>query len=144
MFKGGKKSISLTHCGASLVAQLVKKEFACNAGDLGSIPGLGRSPGGEKGHPLQSSGLENSMDCTVHGVTESDRTEKPSLSLTHHHSQKPGALNRLMADGQDDTTCMFHLSEDPTSLRTSKQGSHVAHIPALPLTDELLFTDAFL
>ena len=34
-------------------------------GDLGSIPGLGRSPGEEKGYPLQYSGLENSMDCIV-------------------------------------------------------------------------------
>ena len=40
------------------------KESACNAGDVGSIPGLGRSPGKEKGYPLQYSGLENSMDCT--------------------------------------------------------------------------------
>ena len=44
------------------------KESACNAGDLGSIPGLGRSPGEGKGCPLQYSDLENSMDCTVHGV----------------------------------------------------------------------------
>ena len=43
------------------------KEFTCNAGDLGSIPGLGRSPGEGKGYPLQYSGLENSMDCMVHG-----------------------------------------------------------------------------
>ena len=47
------------------------KESACNAGDLGSIPGLGRSPTEGKGYPLQYSGLENSMDCTVHGVTQS-------------------------------------------------------------------------
>ena len=39
------------------------KESACNAGDLGLIPGLGRSPGEEKGYSLQFSGLENSMDC---------------------------------------------------------------------------------
>ena len=38
------------------------KESACNVGDLGSIPGLGRSPGEGKGYPLQYSGLENSMD----------------------------------------------------------------------------------
>ena len=44
------------------------KESASNAGDLGSIPGLGRSPGEVKGYPLQYSGLENSMDCTVHGL----------------------------------------------------------------------------
>ena len=47
------------------------KEFTCNAGDLGSIPGLGRPPGKGKGYPLQYSGLENSMDCIVHGVTKS-------------------------------------------------------------------------
>ena len=44
------------------------KESTCKAGDLGSIPGLGRSPGEGKGYPLQYSGLENSMDCIVHGV----------------------------------------------------------------------------
>ena len=47
------------------------KESACNAGDLGSIPGLGRSTGEGKGCPIQYSGLENSMDYTVHGVTKS-------------------------------------------------------------------------
>ena len=47
------------------------KESTCIAGDPGSIPGLGRSPGEGKGYPLQCSGLENSMDCTVHGVTKS-------------------------------------------------------------------------
>ena len=49
----------------------VGKEFALSAGDPGSIPGLGRSPGEGKGYPLQYSGLENSMDCVVHGVTKS-------------------------------------------------------------------------
>ena len=44
------------------------KESACNVGDLGLIPGLGRSAGEGKGYPLQYSGLENSMDYTVHGV----------------------------------------------------------------------------
>ena len=47
------------------------KESVCNAGDLGLIPGLGRSPGEGKGYPLQYSGLENSMVCIVHGVTKS-------------------------------------------------------------------------
>ena len=46
------------------------KEFVCNAGDLGSIPGLGRSPEEGKGYPLLYSGLENSMDCIIHGVTK--------------------------------------------------------------------------
>ena len=42
-----------------------------NAGDLGLIPGLARSPGEGKGYPLQYSGLENSVDCIVHGVAKS-------------------------------------------------------------------------
>ena len=50
--------------------------FACNAGNLGSIPGLGRYPGEENGYPLYYCGLENSMDrgawqATVHEVTKS-------------------------------------------------------------------------
>ena len=49
------------------------KESACNAGDLGSIPGLERSPGEGKVYPLQYSGLENSMDYTV------DSLEKPLM-----------------------------------------------------------------
>ena len=49
----------------------VGKESVCNAGDLGSIPGLGRSPGEAEVCPLQYSGLENSMDFTVHGVAKS-------------------------------------------------------------------------
>ena len=49
----------------------VSKESACNVGNLGSIPGLGRSPGEGKGYPLQYSGLENSMDSVVHGVAKS-------------------------------------------------------------------------
>ena len=47
------------------------EESSCNAGDLGSIHGLGRSPGEGKGYPLQYSALENSMDCIVHGVAKS-------------------------------------------------------------------------
>ena len=47
------------------------KESACNAGDLGSIPGLGRYPGEGIGYPLQYSGQENSMDCIVHVVAKS-------------------------------------------------------------------------
>ena len=47
------------------------KESACSAGDLGLIPGLGRSPREGKGYPLQYSGLENSVDSIVHGVAKS-------------------------------------------------------------------------
>ena len=59
------------------------KESARNAGDLSSIPGLGRSPGEGKGYPLQYSGLENFMDCIVHGVPKS-RTQ---LSDFHFHEE---------------------------------------------------------
>ena len=48
-----------TELNNSLVAQMVKNPSACNEGDLGSVPGLGRSPGGEHGNPLQYSCLEN-------------------------------------------------------------------------------------
>ena len=65
----------------SPVAQLVK-ESTCSAGNLGSIAGLGRSPGEGKGYLLQYSGLENSMDCIVHGVAELDMTERLSLHFT--------------------------------------------------------------
>ena len=47
------------------------EESAYNVGDLSLITGLGRSPGEGKGYPLQDSGLENSVDCIVHGVTKS-------------------------------------------------------------------------
>ena len=50
---------------------------------LDSIPGLGRSPGERKGYLLQYSGLENSMDCIVHGLTKS----RTRLSDFHFHSQ---------------------------------------------------------
>ena len=47
------------------------KESTCNVGDLSLIPGLGRSRGEGNGYPLQYSGLENSVDCIVHGFTKS-------------------------------------------------------------------------
>ena len=49
----------------------IGKEFTCNAGDLCSIPRLGRFPGEGKGYPLQYPGLENPMDCIVRGVAKS-------------------------------------------------------------------------
>ena len=58
------------------------KESACNAGDLGAMPGLGRSPGEGKGYPLQYSSLENSTDCLVHGVVKSQTQLSDFHSLT--------------------------------------------------------------
>ena len=64
----------------------IGKESACNAGDLGSTPGLGRSPGEGKSYPLQYFGLENSMSCIVHGVAKSGTW----LSDLHFHFTFPG------------------------------------------------------
>ena len=64
----GRKESDMTEgfpCGSA------GKESACNVGDLGLIPGLGRSPGEGKGYSLQYSGLENSMGCIVHEVAKS-------------------------------------------------------------------------
>jgi len=63
-------------CGLGLPGGSDSKESACNAGDLGLMPGLERSPGGGQGNPLQYSGLENSMDrgvwqATILGVAKS-------------------------------------------------------------------------
>ena len=56
------------------------------------IPGLGRSPGEGKGYPLQYSGLENSMDCIVHGVSKS----RTRLSDFHFHSDPKAVLKTLL------------------------------------------------
>ena len=65
------------------------KESTCNVGDLSSILGLGRSPGERKCYPLQSSGLENSMDCSPWDHKETDRTEWLSLSTeTSYRNQE--------------------------------------------------------
>ena len=64
-------------CGSTVK----KKKSAYNVGDMGSIPGLGRSSGDGKGYPLQYSGLENSMDNIVHGVANS----QTRLSDFHSH-----------------------------------------------------------
>ena len=61
------------------------KKSTCNAGDLVSIPGLGRSPGGGHGNSFQCSCLENSMDCIVHGVAKS----QTRLSDLHFFSSLP-------------------------------------------------------
>ena len=94
------------------------KEFACNMGDLGSIPGLGRSPEEGNGYPLQHSCLENPMDrgawlATVHGVTRSQKGlsnfvtvyNMPDTMLgicinisfnIHHNSVKPLPLSLFL------------------------------------------------
>ena len=80
------------------------KESACIVGDLGWTPGLGRSPAEGKGYPLQYSGLENSRDCIVCGVTKSwtqvsdfhfsgrSDGEHPQIDTTSYNKQTYGKL----------------------------------------------------
>ena len=90
----------LQFCRASLVAQLVKSPPAIQ--EMGLIPGLGRSLGEGKGYPLQYSGLESSMNCTVHGVAKS-QTERLSLVfvnkalLEHSHTHSFAYHLRLLS-----------------------------------------------
>ena len=58
------------------------------AEDLGSIPGLQRSPGKVNSYPVQYSGLENSMDCIIHGVANS-RTRLSNFHFTFHLHEMP-------------------------------------------------------
>ena len=77
VFVAVEKAAAVYHFFASFFLRLFSgfpcgsagKESTCNAGDLGSIPGLGRYPGEGKSYPFQYSHLENSMDFIVHGVT---------------------------------------------------------------------------
>ena len=75
------------------------KESTCNVGDLGSIPGLRRSPGEGNGYPLQYSGLENSMECIIHGVAELGVTEPFSLAPPGKPSE--GRVNVKRDSGLD-------------------------------------------
>ena len=76
------------------------KESAYNAGDLGSIPGLERSPGGRHGNPLQYSGLENPhgqrslVGCSMWGCKESDTTEQLTHTHTHTYTHTHTAFNK--------------------------------------------------
>ena len=68
------------------------KEFACSTGDLGSIPGLGRSPGEGNGNPLQYSCLENPMDCSlpgpsIHGILQARILECVAIAFSRGPSQ---------------------------------------------------------
>ena len=68
------------------------KESACSVGDLGSISGLGRSPGEGKGYPVLYFGLENSMYSIVHGVAKS----QTRLSDFHFHFPTWDIMNKLL------------------------------------------------
>ena len=86
------------------------KESACNAGDLGSIPGLERSPGEGEGYPLQYSGLENSIDSPW-GHKELDMTEQLSLSATLKGFPGNSVVKNLPAMQE---TCVWSLGQEDT------------------------------
>ena len=75
------------------------KESACNAGDLCSVPGLQRCPGEGKGYPLLYSGLENSMDCIVHGLAKS-RTRLRNLDFHFPKVQGKGCTGAWSGKGE--------------------------------------------
>ena len=79
-------------------------------GNLGSIPGLGRSPGEGKGYPLKYSGLENSMDCIVHGVTQS-WTQLSNFQFTYiyTHTYRDRDWDGLKA-GREGNSYLFQYS----------------------------------
>ena len=102
------------------------KESTCNVGDLGSIPGLGRSPGKEKGYPLQYCGLETSMDCSTPGFPVHHRLK--DLTQTHVHqvgdaiqqshslsSPSPPTFNLSQHQG------LFHQESDMTQQLNSNK-----------------------
>ena len=82
---------------------LVGKESTCNVGDLGSIPGLGRSPGEGTGYPLQCSGLDNSMGCIIHGVSKS----QTRLSDFHFHWIYSPICSSVRLYGGGRIQCLF-------------------------------------
>ena len=98
--------IEWKHIHLSFRCGSVGKESACKGGDLGSIPGLGRSPGERKGYPLQYSGLENSMDCVVQGVSKS----RTRLSDFHFTSSLYIHLNGLVTLQGDPTSPFWRRS----------------------------------
>ena len=77
------------------------KESTCNAGDLGLIPGLGRFPGEGNSYPLQYSGLEQSMDCIVHGVTKS------WTWLSNFHCRRGKAIQRKQSQERVHSTFLL-------------------------------------
>ena len=88
------------------------KESACNAGDLGSIPELGRSPGGRHGNPLQYSCLENPMDrgdwwAIVYRVKESDMTEWLTLHFFTVPFSSVAQSCPILCDPMDCSTRVF-------------------------------------
>ena len=97
------------------------KESACNAGDLGLIPGLGKSPGEWNGYPLQYSCLENYMDCVVLGVTKS------STRLSDFHFHFPLSLTPPLPCMSDwaKKKCWFSEMSQHTQNHTAESSTRV-------------------
>ena len=112
------------------MAQLLKNLPAI-AGDLDSIPGLGRSLGEEKGYPLQCSGLENSTDCMVHGGhKELDTTDQLSLSLCF-----------ILGDGRDVTFLKVRAGNPLYILKAMRINTNRSKI-VLPCSHDCIFSGA--
>ena len=93
------------------------EESACNVGDLGSIPGLGRSPGEGNGYLLQYSGLENAMDRIVHGVTKSG-TWLSNFHF-HFHSTHLSAIDSKLLQRKNPIWWIFMFLASPIFNRYS-------------------------
>ena len=95
------------------------KESTGNVGDLDSIPGLGRSPGEGKGYLLQCSGLENSMDCIVHGVAKSWTQLSDFHSLTQSWKWVSQVVKNPPANARD----IRDVGSNPGSGRSPGEGN---------------------
>ena len=111
------------------------QESTCNMGDLGLIPGLGRSPGEGKGYPLQYSGLENCTDCIDHGVAKSG-TRLGDFHFVLEHNADPfanlkedasGPWRTMQSDESDFITCQHW---DKISTETSAWANEAAWVTA--------------
>ena len=127
------------------------KESTCSVGDLGSTPGLGRSPGEGKGCPLQCSGLENPMDGIVRGVAKS-RTRLSGLHCTAGHGGwgvgTPGRIPSPTAPGRGGHREAGTPSSEPRHLGSSPDSgvSSLCQLkitgPASPSTGGLVLSPA--
>ena len=102
------------------------KESTSNGGDLGSVPGLGRSPGEGKGYSLQYSGLENSMDCIVHEVIKSwaGLSNFHFLLLHRITGSRTYGLQKLWFPGSR-AQKLWHVGSVVVALRLQSTGSIV-------------------
>ena len=93
-----------------------KKESTCNAGDLGSVPGLGRSPREGDGNPFRYSGLENSMGYTVHGVAKS------RIRMSNFHFL--GIQDTFMINLHSDSTDISNLNSVVLKVQSASHGCY--------------------